>query len=107
MSTYTLNLTKEQLRAVEEAAEVYARLTMGQKEYAIKRTVEHDNWELGKIVWDIYQVIRHQLSWEYAVETGKVESMDSQRKWPEMMAVSYDEPLKTGKEPLCTVEKVE
>ncbi len=56
------------------------------------------------IAWDLYQVVRHRLSWERAVEDGVVESVDSPRKFPEMMFVSFDEPMQYGTEPLAKIE---
>jgi hypothetical protein len=58
------------------------------------------------ILYDLHCVIRHKLSWERAVEQGVVESEDSERKWPEMMTVNYDPPLKWGDEPLPKMERV-
>jgi len=58
------------------------------------------------ILYDLHCVIRHKLSWERAVEQGVVESEDSERKWPEMMTVNYDPPMKWGDEPLPKMERV-
>lgn len=58
----------------------------------------------SRVAWDLCQVIRHRLSWDRAVEEGIVESKDSPRKWPEMLQVVYDEPMKAGDEPLAVIE---
>jgi hypothetical protein len=60
----------------------------------------------ANIAVDIHHVIRHKLSWERAVENGVVDSESSQRKWPEMMFVSYDNPFHWGTEPLCLLTKI-
>ncbi|MDD2663996.1 MAG: hypothetical protein PHD19_09570 [Dechloromonas sp.] len=57
----------------------------------------------AKIAWDLYQVLRHRLSWDRAVREGIVESADSPRKWPEMMQTHYDEPMKVSDQPLAIV----
>jgi hypothetical protein len=58
------------------------------------------------IAWDLYQVIRHKLSWERAVEEGVIESENSPRKWSEMMGVSFDPPMRFGSEKLAKIERV-
>jgi hypothetical protein len=58
------------------------------------------------ISWDLYQVVRHQLSWDYAIEQGWVDDYQSPRKWDKMLGVSYDEPMKFGDEPLAKMERV-
>ncbi len=62
--------------------------------------------ENNGILYDLHCVIRHKLSWERAVEQGVVESEDSERKWPEMMTVNYDPPMKWGDEPLAKMERI-
>jgi hypothetical protein len=59
------------------------------------------------IAWDLYQVVRHKLSWEGAVERGVIESEDSPRNWSEMMTVNYDTPMKFGTEPLAKMERID
>lgn len=63
--------------------------------------------EQAKIAWDLYQVIRHRLSWDQAVKNGIVKSIDSPRNLAEMFQVYYDDPTKTSKQPLATITKVE
>ena len=62
--------------------------------------------ESHDIAWDLYQVIRHKLSWERAVDDGVIESENSPRKWTEMMGVNYDPPMKWSNEPLAKMERV-
>ena len=62
--------------------------------------------ESNGILYDLHCVIRSKLSWERAVEMGIIESEDSPRKWPEMMTVNYDPPMKWGDEPLAKMERV-
>lgn len=62
--------------------------------------------ESNGILYDLHCVIRHKLSWERAVEQGIIDSEDSERKWPEMMTVNYDPPMKWGNEQLAKMERV-
>ena len=59
-----------------------------------------------KIAWDLYQVIRHRLSWDKAVADGVIDSPDSPRNWPVMLGVHYDEPMETSAEPLAEIRRV-
>ena len=59
--------------------------------------------EPSRIAWDLYQVLRHRLAWDRAAKEGIVESANAQRKWPEMMQVHYDEPMKVSDQPLALV----
>jgi len=61
----------------------------------------------SKICWDIYQVVRRALAWDRAVKEGIIKSIDEPRKWPEMMAVSYDEPMNSAGIELAKIKKVE
>ena len=61
--------------------------------------------EASRIAWDLYQVLRHRLAWDLAAAEGTVVSADSQRKWPEMMQVHYDEPSRVSEQPLALIEK--
>lgn len=56
----------------------------------------------NKDAWDLHCVIRHRLSWDAAIERGDIKPGEP-RKWPEMMGVSYDEPMRHGKEPLARI----
>ena len=125
---YRLELSKSQAETLCTAAEIFARIGMGQigmvldylpscPSYEQRREVERvlGIGQFGGITtaegsislaWDLYQVIRYRLSWDKAVEEGVVESADSPRKWPEMMQVWYDNPVLTGEEPLAKMEEV-
>lgn len=59
--------------------------------------------EASRIAWDLYQVLRHRLAWDRAAAEGIVESADAPRKWPDMMQVHYDEPMKVSEQPLAVV----
>ena len=70
--------------------------------------INHDSTpSISKVAWDLHQAFRHELSWDYAIEEGYVESKKSPRNWSEMMGVNYDEPYMTSEEPLAIVEKAE
>ena len=74
--------------------------------YASSLGIGHcDLPEDNGILRDLYCVIRHKLSWERAVEEGIIDSEDSPRKWPEMLTVNYDPPMKWGSEPLAKMER--
>jgi hypothetical protein len=75
--------------------------------YASSLGVGHpDLPESNGILYDLHCAIRHKLSWERAVEEGVIESENSPRKWPEMMGVNYDPPMKWGTEPLAKIERM-
>jgi hypothetical protein len=62
--------------------------------------------ESNGILYDLYKVIEHKLSWERAVEEGVVESENSPRNWNKMLGVNYDAPMRWGTEKLATMERV-
>jgi hypothetical protein len=62
--------------------------------------------EIHDIAWDLYQVLRHQLSWECAIEKGWVKDFNSPRDWSNMIGCSWDTPMKFGTEPLAKMERV-
>jgi hypothetical protein len=59
------------------------------------------------IAWDLHTVIRHKISIEKAVEKGIIESEDSPRKFPEMMTVNFDPPMKYSDQPLAQITRIE
>jgi hypothetical protein len=73
------------------------------KKYIKKTPFDGHLKEESDIAWDLHQVIRNELSWEWAIERGIVSSKGDERNWKEMIGVSYDEPLKTSKEPLAKI----
>ena len=115
MSKYTLTLTARQAAEISSACEIVARLQMGQVDMALRelpgeqpknydalREIQQMIERGDSIAWDLYQVIRHRLSWDRAYESGEIEKGE-RRKWPEMMGVSFDEPMKMGSEPLAVI----
>jgi hypothetical protein len=123
MSKYTLTLTARQAAEISHACEILARLRMAQLDmalrelplegyldYDLQRAIEHqitphlkqDRRRGDEIAWDLYQVIRHRLAWDAAIEEGQIEKGE-RRKWPEMMGVCFDEPMKKGDEPLAVI----
>ena len=61
--------------------------------------------EQHKVAWDLYNLVRHRLSWDRAIDEGRIKPGEP-RKWPEMMTVNYDSPHHTSKEPLAKIEEV-
>lgn len=57
----------------------------------------------SQAAWDLHAVIRHRLAWDRAIAEGVTDG--TERKWPEMMQVSYDDPMKYSDEPLAKMEK--
>ena len=60
----------------------------------------------NSVVYDMHCAFRSYLAWEEAVDQGVVESMSSERKFPDMIGVSYDKPLHWGEEPLPVIERI-
>ena len=123
MSKYTLTLTARQASEISSACEILARLKMGQvdmavrelpgnqpKDYEAMREIQQMIERLvpakiergDSIAWDLYQVIRHRLSWDREIERGNIERGEP-RNWSIMMGVSFDEPMKMGSEPLAVI----
>jgi hypothetical protein len=57
----------------------------------------------SNIAWDLYQVLRKELSWEHAIKQGYVSSKNDERNWKEMSGVHYGEPIKTSEQPLAKI----
>ena len=118
---YTIRLTERQARAISHACETCARLGLLQfdmaadfvgKGYAEEKYCDvRDELEKASdsirsigmvpvkreehnILWDIYQVLRHRLSWD-----------DLKGKPKPVGSVLYDEPFKTSKEPFIKIER--
>lgn len=129
MRTYTITVTERQAAELQEACELLARIKIGQIDHAIERlpgyhgqrdwervhATRHEIQRLANslmpeatkrredgVAWDLYQVIRHRLAWDRAVDAGTIHSGEP-RKWPEMMGVSYDEPMAMSGIPLATI----
>jgi hypothetical protein len=62
--------------------------------------------ESHDISWDLYQVIRYELSTQKAIDDGIIQKR-GERKFPEMMYVSFDSPMKYGVEKLAKITRVE
>lgn len=132
MKKYQIELTANQLQHMMIASEVVARLGMGQIDDALRvipgldldysafRNIEsiladHGMKKTGiaesenhhRILWDLYQVMRHEFFWDKAVEEGLIKSRQDKRKMPEMIYVQYDEPRQVGDEPLCKIKKTD
>lgn len=68
------------------------------------------SWNMPKsedtnLLWDIYQVLRHRIAWDKAIEQGIIKEGEP-RKFSEMFGVNYDHPMRRGSEPLCVIEAV-
>lgn len=59
----------------------------------------------SKDAWDIYQVLRHKMSWDDAIMRGLIMEGD-RRDFSTMWAVDYDSPLKISEGPLPLIEAV-
>lgn len=57
----------------------------------------------AKIACEMYQVIRHHLSWNAAVNDGIVNSMDDGRDWDKMVSNAYDKPYRITTEPMAEI----
>lgn len=118
--TYTLHINETQLATISNACEVLARLGMGQFRDALEclplREFAPDGWhedmegiahilkkhmkqtygaysassDTSKTAWDLYQVARNRLAWDENPNGG--------------FGVSFDQPMKTGPDPLAFVE---
>lgn len=130
MTTYTLHLSEAQARTISHACEVLARLGIGQFKDALEclplKEFRPDGWhedmegiahilkkhttvmhgvgayhaisshktsDRSKTAWDLYQVVRHRLAWDANPEGDH-------------MSVMFDQPMKTGPDPLAFMEKV-
>lgn len=127
MTNYTLTLTARQAAEISSACEILARLQMGQIDMALRELplasyLDYDKQRMiesillplyddgkkrhGTIAWDLYQVVRHRLAWDRAVDRGEIEPGE-RRNWSKMMGVCYDEPMQWGGETLARIEKAE
>lgn len=74
---------------------------------------QNASWSVGKfpdadILFDIHEVLRHQIAWDNAIDSGKVESMDMEKRdFTSMVSVQYDTPYQWNKTvPLLKITKV-
>lgn len=119
---YKIECSKEQVEVLQKALELWARLSMGQFDEALTpfryRNLPNENYfkeilnhleskfsekriegEHRDLSWEMYQTIRHRLSWDKA-------GNPPERDWKTMLTVNYDEPLKITQIPLLTIEKI-
>lgn len=61
---------------------------------------KNQSWGVGRfktidLIWDLYEVIRYKMSWDNALESGKVTEKDYKEKIrnEDMYGVSYNEPM--------------
>jgi hypothetical protein len=87
--------------------EIIKNLTIsGVDGWASNLGISSDNTDIeSKRAWEIHQSFRHRLSWDRAVEQGIIESIESRRKWPEMMGVNFDEPMGLTDEALPQIKE--
>jgi hypothetical protein len=134
MTTYTITLTERQASILSKATEIYARLGIGQFYDALRvlptteavpdwhddmlvirrmlsRHMKHgvDGWgsslgifspevnDAARVCWDLHQVIRHRMALDYAA----AKNLDPSQ----MYGVQYNEPMRSGKEPLAKIER--
>lgn len=72
---------------------------------------ENEIWGVGKdeptdVLWDVYQVLHHRISWDYAKEQGYVKGDEDKRDWSKMTGVSYDEPMRFSTQPLPKINRL-
>ena len=121
---YTITVTEEQAHALQNACEVAARIGMYQLhdicrflpqkskvEQVSADEIYHQPWDMylhytqqatddrqkpleTVVLWDLYQVIRHRLSWDAHPEGDN-------------SSVMFDAPLRMGRVPLAKIEAVE
>ena len=120
---YTITVTEEQAYALQNACEVAARIGMYQLhdicrflpqksnvEQASADEIYQQLWDMylhytqqvmddrqrppeTVVLWDLYQVVRHRLSWDNHPEGDN-------------MSVMFDEPLRMGQCELAKIEEV-
>jgi hypothetical protein len=61
--------------------------------------------ESHDIAWDLYQVIRYEISTQQAIDDGIIQKK-GERDFSKMMTVNYDPPMRFGSEKLATIERV-
>ena len=63
--------------------------------------IAHDDVPMtSKRAWDMYQVLRHRLSWDRA-------GNPSERDWKTMSGVSFDDPMTKTGEPFAKIETIQ
>jgi hypothetical protein len=59
--------------------------------------------ESHDISWDLYQVIRYEISTQQAIDDGIIQKK-GERDFSKMMSVNYDPPMRFGSEKLAKME---
>jgi hypothetical protein len=62
--------------------------------------------ESHDISWDLYQVIRYEISTQQAIDDGIIQKK-GERDFSKMMTVNCDPPMRFGSEKLAKMERVE
>ena len=88
---------------MEDVARILSRHMQGGIDGIRSSTGINNADEDARTAFDLHAVIRHRLAWDRAIAEGITDG--TERKWPEMMQVSYDEPMKYSEEPLAKMEK--
>lgn len=117
---YKLEISEKQAYLLQEATELYARIMMAQfdhiaytlqinlnlptdayhqlsdemkkLEHLVSDHTQRKRTETANIAWDLYQVIRHRVSWDRNPEGG--------------ITVNFHEPFRCAQEELAKIEKV-
>lgn len=127
MKRVTITMTERQAAALSLACEMVARFHLGQfdmlrfvrndmllpgefntadlirclvfPDSENTKGIRHsDIPDTSRILWDMYQVLRHYLSWKDQPNTPAT------RDWSKQMGVNFDEPMKTDDDPLPEIE---
>ncbi len=88
---------------MEDVARILSRHMQGGIDGIRSSTGIYNSNEDTRIACDLHEVIRHRLAWDRAIAEGITDG--TERKWPEMMQITYDEPMKYSEEPLAQMEK--
>lgn len=76
----------------EQLNDLAVKARMKPSRWAFRGITHDETHECGKIAWDVYQVLRHRVSWDRYPEGG--------------MQVSFDKPFRTAKSVFAKIEKV-
>ena len=88
---------------MEEISRILSRHMQGGIDGIRSSTGIYNSDEDTRIACDLHEVIRHRLAWDRAIAEGITDG--TERKWPEMMQITYDDPMKYSDEPLAKMEK--
>jgi hypothetical protein len=136
MKQYKLTVNETQLQAIQDACELMARVMIGQSnEIAqyLPLTNPMERWQVSRalnavtkplcglapnasygvgsfekadVLFDIMEVLRHQVAWDHAIET-KLTKPDGKRDYSNMLNKDYDTPMHWANTvPLITIETI-